>query len=274
MPIPALSYQLADVGSRGHNLYVPIPYQKSCKVVAEEGLGCVLPHSCTRHFRPAHRCRRSRSDLPPDDIAALEQVNAFFTTQLGQDPAGHRAGEQTIADTVVIPAGSSQQLEINGSRAITAIRGSVECGDRDDEMAALRELGLSISFDDHQQPSVWTPLGDFFGTAPGKNLYRSLPTGMTANGSYAYWYMPFAKRATMELKNDGSIDRTIRFEIVHAPLTRSFAGLGHFHAQWHRDLAPLPEDRFPDWRMLQTTGRGRFCGVMLHVWNPQGWLVG
>ena len=36
---PALSYQLADVGSRGHNLYVPIPYQKSCKVVADKGWG-------------------------------------------------------------------------------------------------------------------------------------------------------------------------------------------------------------------------------------------
>ena len=36
---PGLSYQLADVGSRGHNLYVPIPYQKSCKVVAEKGWG-------------------------------------------------------------------------------------------------------------------------------------------------------------------------------------------------------------------------------------------
>ena len=22
--------------------------------------------------------------------------------------------------------------------------------------------------------------------------------------------------------------------------------------------------------MLQTEGRGRFCGVMLHVWNPRG----
>ncbi|MHC4178002.1 MAG: hypothetical protein ACYSWU_10875, partial [Planctomycetota bacterium] len=26
---PSLSYQLTDIGSRGHNLYLPIPYQKS-----------------------------------------------------------------------------------------------------------------------------------------------------------------------------------------------------------------------------------------------------
>jgi hypothetical protein len=266
---PGLSYQLADVGSRGHNLYVPIPYQKSCKVVAEKGWGAYY-HIVYSTFPAGTQVPTFRSDLPPEGIAALEQVNSLFTTQLGQDPAEQRAGEQTIADTAVIPAGSSQRLDITGSRAVTAIRGSVECEDRDDEAAALRQLRLSITFDDHQQPSVWTPLGDFFGTAPGKNLYRSLPTGVTANGSYAYWYMPFAKRATIELKNDGSVDRTIRFEIVHAPLARSFAGLGHFCARWHRDLAPVPEDRFPDWRMLQATGRGRFCGVMLHVWNPKG----
>ena len=36
----------------------------------------------------------------------------------------------------------------------------------------------------------------------------------------------------------------------------------------------LPKDRWPDWIMLQTQGRGRFCGVTLHVWNPARRLVG
>ncbi|MHB8955278.1 MAG: DUF2961 domain-containing protein [Pirellulaceae bacterium] len=266
---PALSYQLVDVGSRGHNLYVPIPYQKSCKVVAEKGWGAYY-HIVYSTFPAETVVPTFRRELPAEDVAALQEVNAFLTSQLGQDPAGARAGERTVADTVVMAAGSSQQLELTGSRAITAIRGYVECGDREDEMAALRQLLLSITFDDHSQPSVWTPLGDFFGTAPGKNLYRSLPTGCTAEGAYAYWYMPFAKRAKIELKNEGLVDRTIRFEIVHAPLARSFDGLGHFCARWHRDLAPVSADRVPDWRILQATGRGRFCGVMLHVWNPKG----
>ena len=78
------------------------------------------------------------------------------------------------------------------------------------------------------------------------------------------------KQATIKVTNDGAVDRTIRYEVVHAPLSRPFRGLGYFHAKWHRDLEPLPEDRFPDWRILQATGRGRFCGVMLHVWNPRG----
>ena len=58
--------------------------------------------------------------------------------------------------------------------------------------------------------------------------------------------------------------------MVHAPLGREFDGLGYFHAKWHRDTFKLPKDRWPDWVMLRTQGRGRFCGVMLHVWNPRG----
>ena len=36
------------------------------------------------------------------------------------------------------------------------------------------------------------------------------------------------------------------------------------------DTIELPKDRWPDWVMLETQGDGRFCGVMLHVWNPRG----
>ena len=36
---PQLSYDLATMGCRGQNLYFPIPYQRSCKIVAEKGWG-------------------------------------------------------------------------------------------------------------------------------------------------------------------------------------------------------------------------------------------
>ncbi len=142
--------------------------------------------------------------------------------------------------------------------------------DRADEMAALRQLCLQISFDKQERPAVWCPLGDFFGTAPGRNLYRSHVTGMDEDGFYAYWYMPFAEGAKVEIVNDGPASREVDIEVTHAPLNRPFDGLGYFHCKWHRDTVTLSEDRWPDWLLLQTEGRGRFLGVMLHVWNPRG----
>ena len=57
----------------------------------------------------------------------------------------------------------------------------------------LRELTLSIYWDGQSKPGVWCPLGDFFGTAPGINQYRSLPMGIIDYSGYSNWFMPFDK---------------------------------------------------------------------------------
>ena len=266
---PTLSYRLEDVGSRGQNLYFPIPYQKSCKIVADDKWGAYY-HIVYETFPKGTRVPTFSGKLVEDNAEALKAVDRFLAQSLGTDPAGKRQGEETIRDSVEIEPGKSKRLELKGPRAITAIRGSGSFKDREDEMAALRQLVLRITWDGEAEPAVWCPLGDFFGTAPGVNLYKSLATGMTPDGAYAFWYMPFAKSAALELVNEGPIARRLNFEVTHAPLARPFGELGHFHCKWHRDVFPLPKDRWPDWTMLRTEGRGRFCGVMLHVWNPLG----
>ena len=82
--------------------------------------------------------------------------------------------------------------------------------------------------------------------------------------------MPFAKIAAVELDNDDAVARKVEIELAMRRWAADFNGLGYFHAKWHRDTFELPKDRWPDWVMLRTQGRGRFCGTMLHVWNPRG----
>jgi len=268
---PMLSYDLAEVGCRGHNLYFPVPYQKSCKIVAEKGWGRYY-HFVYTTFPEGTRVPTFSMALAKENRAALQRLNAFLADRLGTDPAGDRPGQQVERGWVVIEPGESEALELEGPRAITALRASMLFAGREDEMAALRKLVLKITWDDQTEPAVWCPVGDFFGTAPGVNPYRSLVTGMTENGAYAYWYMPFERKARIEVENQDEVARELEYEVVHAPLARPFEGLGYFHCKWHRDAHPLPEDRWPDWVMLRTEGRGRFCGVMLHVWDPRpGW---
>jgi len=266
---PMLSYNLADLGCRGHNLYFPIPYQKSCKILADKGWGAYYQFVYTT-YPEGTKLPTFSAALAAEHADALQKVNDFFANSLGTDPAGEREGEQVARGNVDIAAGESVRFDLEGPRAITALRARGEFKDREDEMAAARELVLKITWDGADRPAVWCPLGDFAGTAPGVNPYRSLVTGMSEDGGYALWYMPFAQSAAIELLNEGKVDRQIEVEIVHAPLSRPFEGLGHFHCKWHRDTIELPEDRWPDWPMLITQGRGRYCGVMLHVWNPQG----
>ncbi len=263
---PTLGYESA----RGKNLYFPIPYQTSCKVLAQKGWGKYYQITYAT-FPKGTRLPRFSIPLPDDAVAVLNRVNAHFAGGLGTDPAGKRDGEETVAKTARVAAGKTETVaDLKGPRAVTALRVKASFKDRDDEMAALRHLVLRITWDGAVSPAVWCPLGDFFGTAPGVNPYRSLPAGMTPEGWYSLWYMPFAASARIELLNEGPFDREAAFEILHAPLSRPVAQLGRFHAKWHRDVLPLPKDRWPDWTVVQATGRGRFCGMMLHVWSPRG----
>lgn len=265
---PELSYRLEDVGCRGQNLYYPIPYQKSCKIVGDEKWGAYY-HFVYETFPAGTQVPTFSPQLAAENAAVLKEVNDYFAKGLGTDPAGRRLGDRG-GKSEVIEAGKTLKLpELRGPRAITAIRARVEAGNREDEMAAMRKLVLKITWDDDREPAVWCPLGDFFGTAPGINKYRSLPTGMTDDGCYALWYMPFAK-AAIEVVNEDTVARKVNLEVTTIALTQPLEKLGRFHAKWHRDVFPLSKDRWPDWVMLRTEGRGRFCGVMLHVWNPRG----
>jgi hypothetical protein len=89
------------------------------------------------------------------------------------------------------------------------------------DQAPLRELTLQMTWDEEPEPAVWTPLGDFFGTTPGANRYRSLPLGITDDGVlYSYWYMPFGKTAKIEIGNDGKDERRLHVEVAHVERAR------------------------------------------------------
>jgi hypothetical protein len=264
----ALCHTLA----RGWNCYVPIPFQKSCKILAEKGWGNYYHFTYTT-YPPQTQLPTFRRSLTAEETAVLARANEFLEQRLGTDPAGPRAGERLVEKEVTVAMGQTSTVaELTGPQAITALRAKLDLPEAPGDIAVLRELGLRITWDDDTQPAVWSPLGDFFGAAPGFNKYRSLPLGMTDEGAYALWYMPFAKRAKVELSNDGPQPRSVTFQITHAPLTRPVEQLGRFHAKYHRDtfLPDESERRAIDWTMLKTQGRGRFVGVMLHVWNPRG----
>jgi len=268
---PFVYESLCYMAARGQNCYVPIPFAKSCKIVATKGWGRYYHFTYSR-FPAGTKIASFALPLAPEATAALERADAFLREKMGSDPAGPRDGQKEKTSKLTVPPGKAAvAAELTGPRAVTAIRAKLRFVDRTDEMNGLRELAIRITWDGEDRPAVWAPLGDFFGTAPGVNPYRSLPLGMTDEGLYCLWYMPFAKAAKVEIVNDGRKQRTLDLHVVHAPLTRPIGRLGRFHTKWHRDaFLPRRKDRFPDWTLVTTTGRGRFVGVMLHVWNPKG----
>jgi len=272
---PFVYPSLVHMTARGINNYVPIPYQKSCKIVAEKGWGNYY-HFVYETFPKGTVVPTFKMALSAEETAALKAADEILSGKRGEDLGAAGVGVSTISlQGCHVKAGEAKKIDrLDGPHAIRWIWIKVyPPATREDEIAAMRGLAIRITWDGEKTPAVWAPLGDFFGSAPGINDYSSFPLGMGHGeaGFYSRWYMPFEKSALVEIVNDGEFERSFECKITHVPLTRPIAELGRFHAKWHRDsLLPAEPERKIDWTMLKVQGRGRFCGVMLHVWNPKG----
>lgn len=261
-----LCYEVA----RGWNCFVPIPYQKSCKIVADKGWGRYY-HFTYSTFPKGTVLPTFSMDMSAEDAAALDAVDKKVRSA-GKEFRAVDGMQQIDKRVTVEPGQSVRVLELEGPAAIVGIRAKLDVAQDDSARAILRNLALRITWDDENEAAVWAPFGDFFGTAPGLNAYDSLVSGVTKEGLwYSHWYMPFAAKAVIEVINDNAAAHEIAFEFVHAPLSKPIESLGRFHAKWHKDaFLPAEPERAIDWTMLTTQGRGRYCGVVLNIWNPRG----
>lgn len=252
---------LAGVRSSGANIYFPIPFAMRALVTVEGGEGMYY-HVNYRLYPPGTR------------VESFSWEAVEHTRPLGEQVAKHLAkpyetwrspsGSQTRSIRWSIAPGGSRVLNLQGPARIVAIEMKPQAKDL---QKALRAAVLEITWDDAALPSVWSPLGDFFGTGPGLNPYQALPCGVLENGTmYSHWVMPFARRAVLRIRNEGDELVNLTGKVVVQPVRWSNQYL-YFHAQWHTQY-PIRTRPMRDWTMAEAWGTGRFVGVALGVANP------
>ena len=261
---------LVNTVTNGENCYIPIPFQKSCKIVADRDYGQYY-HFTYSLFPKGTVVPTFSMKLTPEENAALDKANDVLA-HCGSNSFKASPNQKTETFEIRLHPGEKKTLSLEGKQAILSMKVRPQLPDDvEGQRKALRELALQVFWDGEQTPDIWCPLGDFFGTGPGVNLYNSLTLGMTENEFYSNWYMPFEKGARIELLNDGDQPRQLTMEIIHAPHNMAASSYGRFHVKWHRDaFEPTAKGRDIDWTMLTTRGQGRYCGVQLQVWNPRG----
>lgn len=250
----------------GCNLYFPIPYAKHCKVTGDND--ALFYHINYRTYEPG-------SKVATFTMADLETYKAEIAT-VGEKLFSPRAVTQLsdksnspdvnviINSTNTIPKGGAVVLgEIKGPAAIRRIVAKVV--EARDVETSLRRTVLRITFDG--KLTVETPLGDFFGTAPGINPYEGLPMGMTKDGKmWSHWVMPFAKTAKVELVNMGPQPVKVVSIIKASPYKWTDRTM-LFHAKWRTEIN-VPTRPFSDWNYLTATGKGVFAGASYQIYNP------
>ncbi len=258
---------LVHTVARGWNNYTPISYQKNCRIVADPDWGAYYQFVYTT-FADGTEVPTFKRELNDAEKAALDKVEQALS-QCG--PAD--SGGQVVKSKANV-AGTVESSRLEGPAAITCIKVRATLPGGVADFDALRSAVIQINWDGEKSPSVWSPLGDFFGTAPGANPYASLPAGLTKDGWwYCNWFMPFAKSAEVTFRQEGNPDKALKLEteIVTKPLSGDLSRYGRFHAKWHRDVfLPEAKERAIDWTVVKAEGSGRFVGMMLHVWNPRG----
>lgn len=112
-----------------------------------------------------------------------------------------RKGSPCLND---IASGQTVTLaEIEGPGAINHIWITVDAKTTDADCFVLRDLVLRMYWDDEDEPSVESPLGDFFCCGFGRECnINSMPIAVVpSRGLNCYFQMPFRKKARITLEN-------------------------------------------------------------------------
>jgi hypothetical protein len=162
--------------------------------------------------------------------------------------------------------------DLSGAGAITALKVKLDLPkDPEAQRLLLRQLTLSITWDGEAPRRSGRRWAISSAMSAAADTFQSLPVGLLPDGTfYSYWYMPYGKKAHIEVGNDGSAPVAMTWEVTHAPLDQPIETLARFHAKWHRDAFLTTARPRPDWTLLTTQGTGRYVGTHLHVWNPRG----
>jgi D-arabinan exo alpha-(1,3)/(1,5)-arabinofuranosidase (non-reducing end) len=168
--------------------------------------------------------------------------------------------ENGNADYVTLQPGETYRLgEINGSGTISRVWFALMSADP----LVLRYLLLKFSWDGEEDPSVYAPMGDFFGVGFAEYVHHfNMMQGMTSGGIFSYWPMPFNNKAILEVENRSSQPVTHLYYNIQYHKTELDEEDLYFHCRYHREN---PTEIDKNYTILRATGRGHYAGCVLSM---------
>lgn len=247
--------------------YCPIPFAKRCRMV---WIG-KIPES---HFYQIqiriYEPGTAVATFQPNDLKRYGQDLRDVARVLSAPGENWvcKSKETPLPIVARVAAGETQTvLELEGPRALErlTLRARAERID-----GALRQTILHIYCDGHSWGQVQSPLGDFFGVAPGINPYDSVPFTVAPEGTMTCRYvMPFAKSLKIVLENRGDQVVTVTGSALPVDYEWDAAKSMHFRARWRIDHGLIANPRaVQDLPFLVANGQGVYVGTAVMLLNP------
>ena len=272
-PLSSSVSPLTDYHRRGHNLYLPIPYARQCKITyecdaVEEQDGRIKPsiyyNINYRNYTGRIKMESFSMDVLAKNTELIKNINKNLLKDdhVIIDPATS-VGEINPGDTLSLEIEAEQSAISRLNIRLDAIN----------IKQSLRSTVLFISFDGYR--TVWVPAGDFFGT--GFNLYESNTwySSVSSNGNMSSsWIMPFKNSATVNIINYGKQPVSCEIEAEVSEYKWKEKSM-YFGASWHEynriESAGAKgvggNDRHFDINYVDIDGVGIYAGDAITVFN-------
>ena len=259
---------------RGHNLYLPIPYSKHCKITYE----CDAVKFENDRRRPSiyyninYRTYKAGTKVESISAEVLARAKPAMvkTCETLLNPF-ELTRAKIFTEEKNLSSGEVLELEIpEKGKAISKISLKLKA---ENINQALRSTVLAISFDGNE--TVWIPAGEFFGTGYQINSSKTWNTRVDENGFMeAEWLMPFSKSAKIQIINYGNqpVNADMKISVEDYKWKRPNM---YFCALWHEynrintaknDSLENHEWHF-DVNYADIRGQGVYVGDALTVFN-------
>jgi hypothetical protein len=249
----------------GYYCYLPIPYQKSCKIVYKGKLMQFIQIQYRKNIG-----QNSIVSFP--EKLSMKEADALTSAMKAWSSYGKEVIDlsQSVSSevkfriaTISLKSGVATSFfkDNNGGRII-----GFEIIPQSDLNKRFKDIILRASWDDEKVAAINCPLTDFFGYAFGKPSMRSMLIGVNGKLHYCYLPMPYNKNASLELvylKSEQNVSNEMSFKVkVYYNEVKLKTNEGKLYTKWRREIDPEHGKPFT---ILDTKGHGHYVGTILQA---------
>jgi hypothetical protein len=246
--------------------YLPIPFAKSCRI---EWIGKIKEphfyHVGVRIYNMGTNVESFSKAGFSKYVQKLSETNRVLVNPESLNITG--LTEST--ETEISPGETKELFSKKQSGAIDFFGIKINAQNLEN---TLRQVVLSIFFDDAENPQVHAPLGDFFGAAPGLNPYQSLSFSVLPDSSMeCRFIMPFQNSARIEISNLSGKKIKLETNVNTRDYDWKEGESMYFGAHWkiqHNLTAYNIDAKIYDIQYVKIKGAGRMVGAAAYVYNP------
>lgn len=274
-PLSASVSEYTDYKQRGHNLYLPIPYGRHCKITYEspsikepgEFSGeCFYYNINYRTYEKGTKVQTfSVADLTAYQDELEEAQHLLATSRkLTED------WNDGIVQSQKLVTGQENVVSLSGSGAVRCLDVKLDAKDFNQ---ALRSTILRISFD--KQETVWAPVGDFFGSGNRLSPFQTFYTEVTADSVLScFWVMPYQEECRIALQNIAKEEVETSLTVYKSPWEWKEQSM-YFGAGWtefarlhtRTNLEYVTTDDHFERNFVQLKGKGVYVGDGVTLFN-------